>query len=97
MTTTGNEGAETEGTEKEDFVWQGEHSVDARYRIPWFGGPIYLRVMVGRDRRPTTRFEKDRAASIRRSIMNIMLFAFGASLLYTAVAIALLMYSAVLT
>lgn len=87
---------EEEATENDDSIWQGTHSVDARYRVPWFGGPIYLRVMVGRDRRPRTRFDKDRAASIRRSVINILLFAFGASLLYTAVAVALLMYSAVL-
>lgn len=86
----------TDLTHHDDAGWNTDHAIDARYRIPWFGGPIYLRVMLGRERRPSQRIKSHNAASIRRSFMNILLFAVGASLFYTAVAAALLLSSAVL-
>lgn len=74
----------------------GAHALDARYHIPWFGGPVYLRVVLGRDRRPHHRSRAHASGGIRRSIMNVLLFALGACLIYTAVAAAILTGSAVL-
>ncbi|MDW3204548.1 MAG: hypothetical protein R8L07_03315 [Alphaproteobacteria bacterium] len=82
--------------DNDDRVWSGEHTVDARYRLPWFGGPIYLRIMVGRERRPAVRSREDAARSIRRSAATILFFTLGASLFYTLVAVLLLLASAVL-
>lgn len=82
--------------DNDDHVWTGKHTVDARYRLPWFGGPIYLRIMVGRERRPVARSRKDAAHSIRRSATTILFFTLGASLFYSLVAILLLLASAVL-
>ena len=79
-----------------DAGWGSDHSIDARYRMPWFGGPIYVRVMAGRERRPGPRIKAHNEASIRRSMMNVLLFAFGACIFYTAVGAALLITSAVL-
>jgi hypothetical protein len=76
--------------------WPGAHALDARYRFPWFGGPVYLRVMLGRDRRPRTRSRDHASGSIRRSVLNVMLFALGACLIYTAAAVAILAGSSVL-
>lgn len=76
--------------------WAQSHDLDARYRLPWFGGPIYIRVMMGRDRRPHHRSQAHAAASIRRSALNIALIALGACVLYTAIAAALLLMSSVL-
>lgn len=80
----------------DDAGWNSDHAIDARYRMPWFGGAIYLRIMLGRERRPEPRIRAHNAASIRRSAVNILLFAVGACLLYTGVAAALLLTSAVL-
>ncbi|MBO6838081.1 MAG: hypothetical protein JJ878_18180 [Alphaproteobacteria bacterium] len=77
-------------------VWTGGHTLDARYRLPWFGGPIYLRIMVGRERRPVTRSEEDAARSIRRSVATFLFFTLGACLFYTVAAVLLLIGSAVL-
>lgn len=76
--------------------WESLHGLDARYRLPWFGGPVYVRIVLGRDRRPKARTKEHAAGSIRRSLFNIVLFALGACVLYTAAGTALLLLSAVL-
>ena len=79
-------------------VWQGNgHGLDARYRLPWFGGPVYIRVVLGRERRPKSRHKEEAALNVRRSVLNVMLFIVGACLLYSAVGVALLLMSSVLT
>lgn len=76
--------------------WGGGHSIDARYHLPWFGGPVYFRIMIGRDRRPQERTREDSKLGTRKILTNILLFALGACLLYTAVGVALFVASGIL-
>ncbi len=76
--------------------WSADHSVDARYRFPWFGGPVYVRFILGRERRPPDRIREHNAGSIGRSVVNVLMFALGACVLYTAAAAVLLAFSSVL-
>jgi len=77
-------------------AWSADHSVDARYRFPWLGGPVYVRIILGRERRPDERAREHNAASIGRSLMNVLMFAMGACVIYTAAGAILLTFSSVL-
>lgn len=88
--------SETVMTASEDKSWRSDHAVDARYRLPWLGGAVYLRVILGRERRPKGRSRSEIAASVRKSLLNILIFTMLAILVYTGVITAVLMMSSVL-
>lgn len=80
-----------------DKNWKAaEHKLDARYNMPWFGGRAYVRVIAGKESRPSTRTKKENKASVGRTILNMFLIGALACAFYTVVGIVLLVASAVL-
>ncbi len=72
------------------------HGVDARYNFPWFGGRAYLRVLAGREKRPSKRTKSENQGGVGRRVANFVAILFLACGFYTFAGLGLLMASAVL-
>jgi hypothetical protein len=67
------------------------HPIDVRVTLPWFGGPVYLALVGGRERRSAERRRLERRRHPLISLGNVALFtAVGVVLILGAFALSLL-------
>lgn len=67
------------------------HPLDVRITLPWFGGPVFLALVGGRERRSQARRQAERRRHPLVSLGNVVLFtAVGVVAILGAFALALL-------